>query len=419
MTKIRFYLKNQHINKETSIFMLVHCGCFQVKNGQKKYLPLKYYIGESIRPSHWNKRTNRARELKEYPQYAFLNRRLTQLENTVQCLLLELKNINKILIINELKEMLDEWFKNQAKCKTIKKTVDLFQFIELFIQESRTSKAASTILQYKNTLRLLMEYANNVQKIDFKNIDLTFYHSFKKHMNDAGYSAAYFSNQIKFIKLFMNEATERGYNTQTYFKSKKFTSIPLSSHKIYLTKEEILYIQAVDLSDKKNWAQSRDMFVIACKTGLRFSDLVRLTAANFSHNILCIQTKKTGILVYIPLSPDVWTLCEKYAFRLPAISNATFNQHIREVAKRANLITPIAITMVKNAVKTQITVPKYQLVTAHTARRSFVTNAFLERVPTLSIMKITGHTTEQSFMQYIRISAEDNAKQLLSHPHFS
>lgn len=419
MTKIRFYLKNQHVNKETNIFMLVHFGYFQIKNGQKKYLPLKYYTGISIHPQHWNKRINRVRELKKNPHYTLFNQYLSQLENKIQYILLESKNINKTLSIKELKNKLNECFKNQAKHKSIKETVDFFQFIESFIQESKVSKATSTILQYKNTLRLLTMYANNIQKIDFQDIDLIFYNSFKKYMDDIGYSATYFGNQIKLIKLFMNEATERGYNTQTYFKSKKFLSPQFTSYKIYLNKKEIRCLQVVDLSDKKNWAKSRDIFIIACKTGLRFSDLMRLTSANFSDNILHIQTKKNGILVYIPLSPDVRTLCEKYTFQLPAISNASFNHHIREVAKRANLTTPIVVTIVKNAIKTQITVPKYKLITAHTARRSFATNAFLEKVPTLSIMKITGHTTEQSFMQYIRISAEDNALQLLSHPYFS
>jgi hypothetical protein len=34
-------------------------------------------------------------------------------------------------------------------------------------------------------------------------------------------------------------------------------------------------------------------------------------------------------------------------------------------------------------------------------------------------MKITGHKTEKAFMRYIKISAEDNAKKLLTHPFFA
>lgn len=61
---------------------------------------------------------------------------------------------------------------------------------------------------------------------------------------------------------------------------------------------------------------------------------------------------------------------------------------------------------------------KWQLITTHTARRSFATNAFLAGVPTISIMKITGHKSELVFMHYIKISSEQNALLMLEHDHF-
>jgi hypothetical protein len=50
---------------------------------------------------------------------------------------------------------------------------------------------------------------------------------------------------------------------------------------------------------------------------------------------------------------------------------------------------------------------------------SFATNAYLRDVPTLSIMKITGHRTEKSFMGYIKMSRKDNALKLQSHSFFT
>ena len=65
------------------------------------------------------------------------------------------------------------------------------------------------------------------------------------------------------------------------------------------------------------------------------------------------------------------------------------------------------------------TKPKYDLVTSHTARRSFATNAYLAGLPPISIMKITGHKTESSFMKYIKISEKENAIQLKGHEFFN
>ena len=63
--------------------------------------------------------------------------------------------------------------------------------------------------------------------------------------------------------------------------------------------------------------------------------------------------------------------------------------------------------------------PKYQLVSSHTARRSFATNAYKSGVPTIAIMKITGHTKESTFLKYIKVSAQENADMLSRHPFFA
>ena len=56
---------------------------------------------------------------------------------------------------------------------------------------------------------------------------------------------------------------------------------------------------------------------------------------------------------------------------------------------------------------------KHQLVTSHTARRTFCTNAFLDGIPVLSIMSISGHRTEKAFLRYIKISGQQHAKNVL------
>ena len=48
----------------------------------------------------------------------------------------------------------------------------------------------------------------------------------------------------------------------------------------------------------------------------------------------------------------------------------------------------------------------------HTARRSFATNMFLDGMPTINIMKFTGHTTETNFLKYIKITREENAEMM-------
>ena len=55
-------------------------------------------------------------------------------------------------------------------------------------------------------------------------------------------------------------------------------------------------------------------------------------------------------------------------------------------------------------------VPKYELVTSHTGRRSFATNLYRRGIPSSQLMFLTGHKTEAAFMKYIKVSKVDNAK---------
>jgi integrase len=119
-----------------------------------------------------------------------------------------------------------------------------------------------------------------------------------------------------------------------------------------------------------------------------------------------------SIQVIIPCNPVIFQIFEKYQHNsnmLPrTISNQKFNEYIKEVCKLAEL----------NEVGRLSSKPKnklWQLVSSHTARRSFATNFYLQGFPTIDLMRITGHKTERSFLKYIRVTKLDTAKRLSEH----
>ena len=401
--------------------MTVHLGFFEIRNGKKYYRPLRYSIGENISPKHWNRVQCKAIERRAYPQHTLLNIRLRLLENIVHSIVLELKNNDILPSRDRIRQLLDvKLHKTMGKIGW-HHIHSFVNFIEYYIERTTHNKSINTIKQYRNTLRLLLDFSKDTnKKLDFEDIDLDFHTAFKKYMINKGYSETYFSNQIKFIRLFMNEATEQGYNKQLSFKSRKFASPMPSTTKIYLTEAEITKIQQLDTADNLLQTVIRDIFIIGCRTGLRYSDLMRLTPSNFNkeERILYISTQKTNEQVCIPLSPDVMQICQKYHYSLPHISNGIFNMHIKNIACRAGINKEVEIITKQGNSKKREYIKKYKLVSAHTARRSFATNAHLANVPSIAIMRITGHRTERSFMSYICISSETNAKQLLIHPHF-
>ena len=95
------------------------------------------------------------------------------------------------------------------------------------------------------------------------------------------------------------------------------------------------------------------------------------------------------------------------------------NGYLKEVISLAGIKELIETSITKGGKIERTVLPKYKLISTHTARRSFATNLYLAEIPTISIMKITGHQTEQSFLKYIRVTQKENADKLLTHPFFN
>jgi integrase len=140
---------------------------------------------------------------------------------------------------------------------------------------------------------------------------------------------------------------------------------------------------------------------------------------DLKEGLIDIRTQKTDEMVSVPILPITRAIIKNYegktANSLPvSISNQRFNEYLKEVAER---FTPLHETITKETTvrghKVTQTLPKWQLVTTHTARRSFATNMFKEGFPAQTIMKITGHRTEASFMTYLKLSPREYAKTIL------
>ena len=403
MATVKFYLTRPQSDKPTAIYFLLNYGAFTIQpNGKKKYLPLKYYTNESILPEKWdakagtpiaptakNKRINSI-------EYKELKASLDNIEATAKDVLRRLENDGQPITNELLTYELDKIYKSYKEVEVIN-TDDLLSFIDDYIQN--TDKKKPTIKQYKIVRNNIFEYAELMRKRPtFNDIDLDYYLGFVEFLTAKGYSPNTIGSRVKGLKLFMNEAYERDLHTNLDFKKKRFSKPKEETNSVYLNNDELLKIYNCDFSKRKKLDRVRDIFLIGCYTGLRFSDLSQLN----------------------PIHTIVRTILAKYNNELPKmLSNQKFNYYIKEVAKAADIDESIFLQTTKGGLSYTETVPKYSLVTSHTARRSFATNAFLAGVPPISIMKITGHKTESSFMKYIKISDKENAIQLKAHKFFN
>jgi hypothetical protein len=114
---------------------------------------------------------------------------------------------------------------------------------------------------------------------------------------------------------------------------------------VYLTWQELSLIYHLDLSTKRNLEKYRDLFVLGCLTGFRFSDYSDIKPEEVRNGMLHINQTKTLSTVVVPLRSDAKKiLIDKYNMQMPQVSNPNFNYYIKEVVRLAGIDEMIKIT---------------------------------------------------------------------------
>ena len=417
---VNFYLKNGKSIKETLIYCLIR---YQNKR-------VKHYTNRKILPKHWNSKDKQVR--KSHPNSPELNHWLKGVETFVAKLELEWSKkhsstgVVPIVPPTYLKENLDKYFTKTTKDEREEDNQKSFwgyynQFLTLMKNGTRvhftkgTPMAPKTIFQFDNLKRHLENYQKAKKtKIDFDKIDLTFYNDFVEYLiTKLKLAPNTIGKLITNLKVFMREAFDEGVTTNNIFTHRKFRSISSVADTIYLTPTEIKEIANLDLKTNLKLDRVRDMFIIGCYTGLRFSDIINIKPEHINDGMIEITQVKTKEKVAIPIiRPEVIRLLSKYNNSLHKISNQKFNDYLYEVVKKCkSLEIEVNKNTIQGSKKVVIKKSKYEFISSHTARRSFATNEYMEKwLSVRDIMSITGHKTEKSFYKYIRQTPKENAE---------
>lgn len=171
----------------------------------------------------------------------------------------------------------------------------------------------------------------------------------------------------------------------------------------------------LDLSNNPRLDRVRDLFLIGCYSGLRFSDFIRIRPDYIIREdgveMIQIFTKKTDTEVVIPLVPELKTILEKYNYHSPkSLSNQKMNEYLKEIFRKAKFNQEILVKKSIGGQIQEIVHKKHELAQSHMARRSFATNFYHLGIPAAHLMLVTGHSTEKQFFDYINIDKIKNAK---------
>ena len=416
MPNIKFRFKNGADTESTephTIFIRYRYG---------RLVDFQSSTGIKIEPVYWDDAKQQVKNKLRVTDRNQKNRFLSDIRNhLIKCETEILTNGGKPTK-QDIKRSYQQYFKPQLEPTK----PSLLKFIESFIDsDDNKHKAKGTKKTYQNTLYALKRFDKEVYKIDFDDIDLNFRNDLIDFLEGLNYTPNTIAKNIQILKLFMAEAHDKELHNNNAYLHRKFKKTkPYQSHHVYLTDDELTKIFELDLSNNPKLDQARDLFLIGAYTGLRVSDFNNLTPENIiSHqgnDLLRVNTQKTDKEVYIPLRDEVKAIFKKHGNQPPKrMPDQHINLKIKDVCENAGIDDILHIDQIKGGKKISLKKFKYDLVKTHTARRSFCTNAYLSGINTLDIMNISGHTSEKTFLNYIKADALQKANKISKHPFFA
>ena len=437
--KFRFTIKSEK-DKEKDALLYVEFAL------DRRY---KLSLGESVKPEWWNSKMHRAIVVESGEQKQAdtrnakrINKFLDKLEVELTDFFESFKDWRKVApniicapiqsqMVSLVKEKIDKYH-NKEKEEIVKKTKTPTQFFQEYIdslehkvnQRTGTLISKDSITNHKIVLKRFNAFLAHTNYGDsFAIFDKRFEEKLESFLlKEFNYAPHTICATNSVLKVWLKEAEREGLLQDTSYKNMK-SKAPAVEH-IYLSDEELQRIYDIQFTEElyrkhklersRNGIEaSRDLFIIASKTGLRFGDLSILNHSTWDleKRNLYINTHKTQKRVVIPLSDMVVEIYNKYQGELPIPRDKShYNKHIQKCAMIAGIDEDIYKIDKKGGVLKQIAYKKWQLVTSHTARRSFATNMYLKCHDPFTVMAITGHTTEENFLRYICISKEEYAE---------
>lgn len=240
-----------------------------------------------------------------------------------------------------------------------------------------------------------------------------FWHNFIPFLLKQGLSLSSIKKACSQLRTVLSWGSKYGAKVSPTF---NFIKIPsYCRQQIALTPDEVSHIYHFDLSSINRRVQYirhlekvRDMFVLCCNLGQRFSDMVRIDKSCFDHNIFTILQQKTGVYARVDIERmsidrnTTYKLLEKYDYKAPLTTDiSNYDRYLKELLQYIGFNEQVKQeTKINGHIKVTYE-PKWKLIGSHTARRTFATNNLVKGIKTSEIRRATGHKSESAFEKYI------------------
>ncbi|AUC84908.1 integrase [Polaribacter sp. ALD11] len=394
--ELKFVLRKDKINKNGSCPIRADISI----NGQRVRKTLT-----GVKSSEKDWKNNRIKANLKNEKYNFhdeFNNKIKEFEDKVDTIFRYIRANNVIADRDYIIEKLnDDYFGKNSLVK------DFFTTYQEYIDKSKNRVVPGSIRRYKSNKKFFEDFeAFTGYKMHFDSINLEFYEKLTTYcFEERNTLNNYFGKLVTGIKAFMNWAFERDYHQNITFK--KFKAPKDRIEVIYLTIDELKKLYNFKFENPK-LDKVRDLYCFSSFSGLRFSDLKNLKSSNIYEDYIRFNIQKTRTIDHItPLNKFTKEILSKYKETiyepLPKISSQKYNEYLKIVCAKADITQKVNITRFIGSKRIDEEIPKCDLITSHTAKKTFVSNSLALGI-NLEIIKLTtGNTDDKTFETYTHI----------------
>ena len=400
MIKTTFVLKEPKSSSETIIYLVMRWDGLQMKISTK----------QKVNPKFWNKDRLKVKETISEKNHQHINKELVEIEKVAYKMFNSFTDTFKRKPNSEeLKNLIEqEYFQNNPMFKKVdKKTI--LDYFDDYIETIKSTTAHTTVQKYKQAKENFKDFQKHKKRIyNTEMIDLKFRNEYVEYLIETKkYAPTTVYRKMKFLRTVLYFIENLGIKVNPFLHNSRFLTKDIEVDNIALSENEIDEMEKLNLSDNKRLEQVRDLFLVACYTGQRFSDLNKINQSNIiDDEYIAIRQQKTNEQLTLPLLKVVKTILVKYSYKLPKISNVKFNEYIKEVAKLCE-----TLNKQYNGDNKKV---RWQMISSHTARRTFVTLNYGKGVDLDTLKLGTGHKQTKTLQTYIKMNDKQKADLLRS-----
>lgn len=381
-----FKKDKKKFNGESPLFIRL------TKNRSSAFISLDIWLKEDL----WDEKNKRVKV--KFPNSGRANSHIAAMLSRVQSKMLELSD--PTIPISDIKKAL-----------TIKKTDSFLDYFQEYLDGLDSTEYYNTRRKSVSMLKKLKLYLKG-RTLAFGGLTVDFLKGYVKYLQKLGNSNNTIHSNLKVFKMLCNKAVKEGV---IELQNNPFTRFEFkweNVEKIFLTEEEVLAIQKVELKADSVMNVHKDLFVFASFTGgIRVSDLLTLRWEDFDGVNISLFVLKTKSHLSIKVPNIALKILNKYrkenqttGYIFP-ILDEELNTSAQDVLKRQISAKTALINKNLKIIAGKASIVKR--VSVHTSRHTFGTLALKKGMNIAHVSKLMAHSNIATTMAYAKIVNKD------------